>query len=422
MTSIRRPGWPMCWRASPSTRLTGSMISCPGIGVLAKHAFSRQPDLGRHLTRLRHHLRCRTARRGRGLAPRTVDRHVPGRWSPIRLPRQGRRLNRIHRRWHRELETDHRRHASRRPRASPYRFNRVTTVGTLLHIAQQHGADFSQWKDVARYEPDNAEECRKLLDSAVAADARTFTLGNQTGPLVILRTPQKDTLPPKTRWDGDLPGTTLATAADIMQRAERLRWMQRRGGKGGPRLARTHPPRPFIGDYLVQMRGQYGAVPLRGIVRVPRINDSGEIKFIAGYASETGLFHDRSPTFDVLPNPSRDDARKAAEILLYPFSRYKFDDPAAGRAVLLAAIFTAIERPFLPVAPMFVVRSSMPATGKGLIVRGLVQLAFDTTPVVVTWGGNGEEFEKRLGAILLQAPAAIMIDNANGINIQGDLL
>jgi hypothetical protein len=109
-------------------------------------------------------------------------------------------------------------------------------------------------------------------------------------------------------------------------------------------------------------------------------------------------------------------------VLLFPFSRYQFDDPAAGRALLLAAIFTAIERPFLPVAPMFVVRSSMPATGKGLIVRSLVRLGFDTAPVFITWGGSSEEFEKRLAALLLRTPGILCIDNANGMQIKGDLL
>ena len=71
---------------------------------------------------------------------------------------------------------------------------------------------------------------------------------------------------------------------------------------------------------------------------------------------------------------------------------------------------------------MFVVRSSMPGTGKGLIVRGLVRLAFDTAPVVITWGGSSEEFEKRLAALLLQTPAVLSIDNANGMQIKGDLL
>ena len=122
------------------------------------------------------------------------------------------------------------------------------------------------------------------------------------------------------------------------------------------------------------------------------------------------------------PIPRVDDARKAANYLLFPFSKYQFDSPAAGKALLLAAIFTAIERPFLPVAPMYVVRSSMPGTGKGKIVRSLVRLAFDTTPVTITWGGSSEEFEKRLAALLLQTPAVLSIDNANGMQIKGDLL
>ena len=71
---------------------------------------------------------------------------------------------------------------------------------------------------------------------------------------------------------------------------------------------------------------------------------------------------------------------------------------------------------------MFVVRSSMPGTGKGLIVRSLVRLAFDTAPVFITWGGSSEEFEKRLAALLLQTPGVLSIDNANGMQIKGDLL
>jgi hypothetical protein len=256
----------------------------------------------------------------------------------------------------------------------------------------------------------------------VAADPRTFTLGSPTGPLVILRVPDKEALPSSTTWDGDLPGTTIALTADIMQRAERLRWMQRAGGKSEDRFNRTGPPRTFVGDYLQQMRGRYAAPPLRGVGRVPRIDDTGIIHFISGYDPKTGLFHDRSPSFGIPLTPSQDDARSAARVLLIPFSQYQFDDPAAGEALLLAAIFTAIERPSLAVAPMFVIRSSMPGTGKGLIVRTLVRLAFDTLPVIATWGGSSEEFEKRLGALLLQAPGALSIDNANGMQVKGDLL
>ena len=300
------------------------------------------------------------------------------------------------------------------------------SVGTLFHVASQCRANFGQWKQIAAegnpnvsmFVPGNEDDCRRRLTRVVAADPYTYTLGDTAGPLVILRVPDKKALPTETRWEGDLPGTTLAAPADVMERAERIIWMKK--GQWGP--YRIRPPRDFISDYLTQMRGRYGARPLRSIVRVPYIDDSGDIHFNCGYDHQTGLFHDKTPTFDVLPNPTLNDARKAVRVLLHPFSKYQFDDPAAGQALLLAAIFTAIERSFLPAAPMFVVRSSMPGTGKGLIVRGLVRLAFDTAPVVITWGGSSEEFEKRLAALLLQTPGVLSIDNANGMQIKGDLL
>jgi putative DNA primase/helicase len=268
-----------------------------------------------------------------------------------------------------------------------------------------------------------------LIDEVVAADPKTYTLGDVTGPLVIVRIPDRQALPDNISWEGDLPGSTLATNADIMERAERLVWKRPAGGKGQRRLVAVHPPRPFVNDYLQQRRGRYRAPPLRGFARVPGIDDNGDVHFITGYNAKTGLFHDRSPEFSVAHNISLDDARKKALALLLPFENYRFEDHVAGgavvlsgNAVLLAAIFTALLRPFLSVAPMIVVRSPMPGTGKGLIVNGIAQLSFDTRPVIVTYGGNSEEFEKRLGAVLLQAPGALSIDNANGMHVEGDLL
>ena len=49
-------------------------------------------------------------------------------------------------------------------------------------------------------------------------------------------------------------------------------------------------------------------------------------------------------------------------------------------------------------------------------------MAYDTAPVAITWGGSGEEFEKRFAALLLQTPGVLSIDNANGMQIKGDLL
>jgi putative DNA primase/helicase len=300
------------------------------------------------------------------------------------------------------------------------------TVGTLLHLARQCGGTFSKWKQEApdsaagelRFVPGNEAACREALDEMVAADDRTFVL-DRGGPLAILRVPDRDALEPGVRWEGDLPGTTLATSADIMERAERLRWI-RKNQNGF--FSRARPPRDFVNDYLPQMRGRYRARVLRGIARMPRIDDNGDIHFITGFDPVTSLYHDRTPTFAVPDHPSSDEVRKALELLSLPFCKYKFEDQAKGLAQLLGLILTAVERPWLPTAPLICVRSSMPGTGKGLLVRSIVRLAYDTEPVFATWGATGEEFEKRLAALLLASAGAICIDNVNGKLIQGELL
>jgi hypothetical protein len=273
--------------------------------------------------------------------------------------------------------------------------------------------------EVVDYVPGNEEACRQALDRAVGNDPNTFRIGSL---LVILRIPSQSDLPPDTDWAADFPGTTPALPADIMERAERLGWRQPAGGKGNTRLVRTHPPRQFVNDYLVQMRDRYGAQPLTGIARTPVVTSSGKVRFHMGYDPETGLYHDQTPTFELPDNPSHADAVAAADILLQPFSEYAFEGNARGTAIMLGAIFTALERPFLKTAPMLVIRSSMAGTGKGLIVRCLVWLAYATLPVIMTWGQNKEEFEKRLASILIRSPAAFSIDNANGMQIEGELL
>jgi hypothetical protein len=213
------------------------------------------------------------------------------------------------------------------------------TAGTIINKARELGADFSQWEHVAEvptsqalYVPGNEQKCRELLDQAVAADGQTFTLGDRSGPLIILRKPDQDALPSDTFWDEDLPGATLATPADIVMRAERLQWYQRAGGNSESHYRRTLVPRGFAKEYLEQMRGQYAASPFRGIVRVPRIDGHGVIHFTPGYDRQTGLFHDSVPGFFVPSAPTLDRARQAAEALLVPFSKYQFDNVQVGHA------------------------------------------------------------------------------------------
>jgi hypothetical protein len=304
--------------------------------------------------------------------------------------------------------------------------NRPITLGTLLHIAQQYGADLSTWKsrlrqtavETVQFTPGNESACRAALDEAVAADERIFVLG-ESGPLVVLRLPEKEALEDGVRWDADLPSTTLAVTADVMERAEGISWM--RPAKGGG-LKRARPPRDFVNDHIPAMRGRYRARILRGLARVPRIDDDGNIALTQGYDAATGLYHDRVPDLNVPDAPTSEQIDKALELLLSPYSEYRFEDQSKGRAQVLAIILTAIQRPWLRTAPLLCIRSSMAGTGKGKLVKSIIRLAYDTEPVFATWGSTAEEFEKRLVSLLLASAAAICVDNVNGTLIQGALL
>jgi putative DNA primase/helicase len=238
---------------------------------------------------------------------------------------------------------------------------------------------------------------------------------------VILRVPDQDAYGLE-RWGGDLPGTTRALPADIIERAEKLPWMVRAGGKGDQRWKRGKPPRDFCGDYLIQRRGRYGARPLLGAARVPCIKDDGTIDNQLGYDSQTRIFHDRVPSLTIPESPSLEDAKRAAKNLLHPFQHYKLEDEATGSVLVLGAIFTALQRPFMATAPMFVINGAQAGTGKGQLVRAIGRLILDTTPPFMAWGHDDDEFKKRFDAMLMASPAMLVIDNANGRLLRGDTL
>jgi hypothetical protein len=146
----------------------------------------------------------------------------------------------------------------------------------------------STTETTVNYVPGNEFACRAALDNVVAADLSTFTSGDI---LIILRVPDRQE-PAFERWDGDLPGTTPALPADIIERAERLSWMAPTGGKGEQRWQRRKPPRDFSTDYITQRRGRYAARLLVGI---------------AGF---------RSFGMMALSGPSRDTTRRRASSLI----------------------------------------------------------------------------------------------------------
>jgi hypothetical protein len=103
------------------------------------------------------------------------------------------------------------------------------------------------------------------------------------------------------------------------------------------RAYRVHPPRLFVGDYIQQVGGQ-GARPLRGLARLPHIDDNGNVRCFTGYDPETGLYNDKPIELAIPPIVSLDEARQLTAVQPY------LNAPCIVRSMKSSATVRSIQR------------------------------------------------------------------------------
>lgn len=106
----------------------------------------------------------------------------------------------------------------------------------------------------------------------------------------------------------------------------------------------------------------------------------------------------------------REDTAAAVALIDDLFRDFPFAD--GSRASAVAAILTNVGRAGIAGdVPLFLVDSPTPGSGKGLMVEVCTWIAEGRGPSLFTTGGNEEEFEKRIGASLLDGSAStVMLD------------
>ena len=107
-------------------------------------------------------------------------------------------------------------------------------------------------------------------------------------------------------------------------------------------------------DYLLS-RGEWRLPILKGVINTPIISLDGTIFNITGYNQETGLiFNYNESDFDQIPeNLSIDAARAAMKIIEDVVIEFPFATDTVDKSVALACILTAIIRPAIKTAPIF---------------------------------------------------------------------
>lgn len=154
------------------------------------------------------------------------------------------------------------------------------------------------------------------------------------------------------------------------------------------------------------------ALNLRAFVQHPTLRDDGSLLMKHGYDKASGLFVTDEIPVVVKDKPDRKDAMKALQVLMDPFSQYKWLDGGVSRAALMAAVFTVgLRHLFTSGVPLFAIDAPKAGSGKTKIVKAITNLWFGRPAATTQFSRDPEEMKKHLGAALLSGERVILFDN-----------
>lgn len=170
-------------------------------------------------------------------------------------------------------------------------------------------------------------------------------------------------------------------------------------------------PTKAANTYL-QRAGRWRLPVLTGIVNAPTLRPDGSLLTNPGYDAITGLLLDPcGVSFPAISQaPTREDAVEALEVINQVLAAFPFVEEAS-RSVALSGILTACIRRSLRTAPLHAYTAPAAGTGKSKLVDIASMIATGREAGVISQGKSEEEFEKRLGALLLASEGVIAVDN-----------
>jgi hypothetical protein len=179
----------------------------------------------------------------------------------------------------------------------------------------------------------------------------------------------------------------------------------------GDRWVQIDAPAKVAATYL-QRVGRWKLPVLAGIINAPTLRPDGSLLCTSGYDPVTGLLFDPCGTNfpSVRASPTQEHARRALAALIGLIETFPFVE-LADRSVALSAILTACIRRSLRTAPLHAYTAPTAGTGKSKLVDVASVIATGREAGVISQGKSEEEFEKRLGSLLLASEGVIAVDN-----------
>ncbi len=191
------------------------------------------------------------------------------------------------------------------------------------------------------------------------------------------------------------------------------------------------PPANVVSTYL-QRAGHWNLPIISALVASPTIRPDGSILDKPGYDEATGLLYDPDgAAFPTIPeHPTKKEAEDALALLKEPLAHFPWADrknpanagkPSVDLAVALSGILTAAGRNAMDNAPLHAFSAPKAGSGKSKLVEIAAVIATGRVNGILSQAKTPEEFEKRLGATLIEAHQIVSIDNCE-YPLGGDVL
>jgi hypothetical protein len=173
----------------------------------------------------------------------------------------------------------------------------------------------------------------------------------------------------------------------------------------------TDCPEPIAKAYLERM-GAWRLPKLAALTCCPMLLADGRIVDRPGFDRVSGiLFDPQGVKFPPVPQqPSKQDAEKALLFVKELVVEFPFDSDAS-RSVFLSALLTSVSRLAFDFAPLHAFDAPLAGTGKSKLVDCIIIVLTGHECAVISQGDDETEFEKRLGAELIEGVQHISVNN-----------
>ena len=194
------------------------------------------------------------------------------------------------------------------------------------------------------------------------------------------------------------------TLASVL--ADKVDWEKKGQGKD---WGRCDPPSQVI-QMLSNSRDRPYLQALNGLARQPYLRRDGTLVTTPGFDAETGIFATFKEADYKLPEPTLEAARQALGRVKRSLKEFEFASHP-DRAAAQAALFTAVLRPALPLAPAFNISATRSGSGKSYLAKFIAFHASPDEPYNISYPTKSEEASKVVLAMLLEKPAVILFDD-----------